>query len=144
MGEKKSQDESSGRYSDGAADVALLQRTLPQRAEDEPPDDEHERETDGMDAEEHQHQANTRHPLERRPRSHGKGEGGDGRKGAEVPFQVVIDITCETFDYEKEVSQDRITIEWVDAPAGQKAFNREWFQGSGCLRRKVMPIEYNL
>ena len=57
---------------------------------------------------------------------------------------MVLDISCEPFDYEKEIGQDRITLEWVDAPGGSKGFDREWFHGSGVTRRKVMPVEYNL
>jgi hypothetical protein len=55
-------------------------------------------------------------------------------------------VSCDTIDLMKEdTSNDRITIEWTNTPEGAaKQFRREWFQGDGMVRRKNLPIEYNI
>ncbi|KAK6101068.1 Major sperm protein isoform beta domain protein [Brugia pahangi] len=59
---------------------------------------------------------------------------------------VLMAVSCDTFDASKEdINNDRITIEWTNTPDGAaKQFRREWFQGDGMVRRKNLPIEYNL
>jgi hypothetical protein len=59
---------------------------------------------------------------------------------------VLMAVTCNTIDASSEnLSNDRITVEWTNAPDGAaKEFRREWFQGDGMVRRKNLPIEYNL
>jgi len=55
-------------------------------------------------------------------------------------------VSCDTFDAASEdLNNDRITVEWTNTPDGAaKQFRREWFQGDGMVRRKNLPIEYNL
>ncbi|KAK6101069.1 major sperm protein 2, putative cytoskeletal MSP [Brugia malayi] len=59
---------------------------------------------------------------------------------------VLMAVSCDTFDAAREdINNDRITIEWTNTPDGAaKQFRREWFQGDGMVRRKNLPIEYNL
>ncbi|KAI1691775.1 zinc-finger double domain-containing protein [Ditylenchus destructor] len=59
---------------------------------------------------------------------------------------VLMAVSCDSFDFAAENTQnDRITIEWTNAPEGAtKQFRREWFQGDCMVRRKNLPIEYNL
>jgi hypothetical protein len=54
-------------------------------------------------------------------------------------------VSCQPFDNATEATNnDRITVEWTNAPDGAaKEFRREWFQGDGMVRRKNLPIEYN-
>ena len=58
---------------------------------------------------------------------------------------VLLQVSCEPFQYENEdTNNDRITVEWTNAPAGAaQQFRREWFQSDGIVRRKNLPIEYN-
>jgi hypothetical protein len=58
---------------------------------------------------------------------------------------VLLAVSCDSFDIASEDSNnDRITVEWTNAPDGAaKQFRREWFQGDGMVRRKNLPIEYN-
>ena len=43
------------------------------------------------------------------------------------------------------MGEDRVTVEWTDAPADAgQVFNRAWFTGSGIIRRKVVGVEYNV
>nr|DAZ85801.1 TPA_exp: major sperm protein 124-3 [Enoplus brevis] len=64
----------------------------------------------------------------------------------EPKAHVNLSVTCNPFDIGNEdISNDRITIEWTDTPAGAgNKFQREWFQGSGIIRRKVINCEYNV
>uniref|UniRef100_A0A0M3HVM0 Major sperm protein n=1 Tax=Ascaris lumbricoides TaxID=6252 RepID=A0A0M3HVM0_ASCLU len=59
---------------------------------------------------------------------------------------VLMAVSCDTFNAATEdLNNDRITIEWTNTPDGAaKQFRREWFQGDGMVRRKNLPIEYNL
>ena len=59
---------------------------------------------------------------------------------------VLMAVTCNTIDPTSEsINNDRITVEWTNAPDGAaKEFRREWFQGDGMVRRKNLPLEYNL
>ena len=59
---------------------------------------------------------------------------------------VLVAVSCDSFDYTSEdVNNDRVTVEWTNTPEGAaKQFRREWFQGDGMVRRKNLPIEYNL
>lgn len=59
---------------------------------------------------------------------------------------VIVAISCDAFDTATQAgSNDRVTVEWTNAPAGSgKQFRREWFQGDGMVRRKNLPIEYNM
>jgi hypothetical protein len=59
---------------------------------------------------------------------------------------VLLSVSCEPFDNVVEATNnDRITVEWTNAPDGvSKEFRREWLQGDGMVRRKNLPIEYNL
>lgn len=59
---------------------------------------------------------------------------------------VLMAVSCEILDPATEdIANDRITIEWTNTPDGAaKQFRREWFQGDGIVRRKNLPIEYNL
>lgn len=54
-------------------------------------------------------------------------------------------ISCEPYDFINEnTKNDRITIEWANAPKnGGNKFRREWFQKDGMIRRKNIKIEYN-
>ena len=58
---------------------------------------------------------------------------------------VLLAVSCEPFDFASaDTNNDRITVEWTNAPEGAaKQFRREWFQGDGMVRRKNIPIEYN-
>ena len=57
--------------------------------------------------------------------------------------QVNLSVTCNPFDTDNEdISNDRITIEWTDTPAGAgDGLQRGWFLGSGIIRRKVVNCE---
>jgi hypothetical protein len=59
---------------------------------------------------------------------------------------VVMAVSCDAFDFASEdTSNDRITVEWMNMPEGAaKQFRHEWFQVDGMVRRKNLPIEYNL
>ena len=59
---------------------------------------------------------------------------------------VLMAVSCDSFDVASEdTNNDRITIEWTNTPEGAaKHFRREWFQGDGMVRRKNLPIEYNI
>ena len=59
---------------------------------------------------------------------------------------INIAISCDTFDPAMEnLNNDRVTVEWTNTPEGAaKQFRREWFQGDGMVRRKNLPIEYNM
>ena len=59
---------------------------------------------------------------------------------------VLLAITCNVIDTNAEsLNNDRITVEWTNAPDGAaKEFRREWFQGDGMVRRKNLPLEYNV
>ncbi len=58
----------------------------------------------------------------------------------------MLTVACEPFNFtDSDTNNDRITFEWTNAPEGvAKQFHREWFQGDGILRRKNIPIEYNI
>lgn len=59
---------------------------------------------------------------------------------------VIMAVSCEPFNAAVEdLNNDRITVEWtnIPEPAG-KQFRREWFQSDGMIRRKNLPIEYNI
>ena len=59
---------------------------------------------------------------------------------------INIAISCDAFDAGTEaMNNDRVTVEWTNTPEGAaKQFRREWFQGDGMVRRKNLPIEYNM
>uniref|UniRef100_A0A914DEU4 MSP domain-containing protein n=1 Tax=Acrobeloides nanus TaxID=290746 RepID=A0A914DEU4_9BILA len=59
---------------------------------------------------------------------------------------VVMAVSCDAFDFDSEdISNDCITVEWTNMPEGAaKQFRHEWFQDDGMVRRKNLPIEYNL
>ena len=59
---------------------------------------------------------------------------------------INIAISCDAFDPAAEnTNNDRVTVEWTNTPEGAaKQFRREWFQGDGMVRRKNLPIEYNM
>ncbi|CAJ0932379.1 unnamed protein product, partial [Mesorhabditis belari] len=58
---------------------------------------------------------------------------------------ILVAVSCNAFDVNYEdTNNDRITIEWTNAPDGaSKQFRREWFQSPKILRRKDLLIEYN-
>ncbi len=57
---------------------------------------------------------------------------------------VVLSVKCEPFDYNKDMAQDRVTVEWTEAPEDADHFSRDWFHQSRVIRRHVFPIDYNL
>ena len=59
---------------------------------------------------------------------------------------INIAVSCDAFDAATEATNnDRVTVEWTNTPDGAaKQFRREWFQGDGMVRRKNLPIEYNM
>ncbi len=61
--------------------------------------------------------------------------------------QAILEVICEPFDYQRNLlrltCEDRMTIEWTDAPSNSAQFSKGWFQSTGVVRRKVMAIEYN-
>ena len=59
---------------------------------------------------------------------------------------ALLAVSCDAFDIASEdTNNDRITVEWTNSPDGAaKQFRREWFQGDGMVRRKNLPIEYNV
>src|SRR5688572_6779821 len=59
---------------------------------------------------------------------------------------ILMAVSCEAFQYGSEdTNNDRITIEWTNAPEGAaKEFRREWFQGDGMVRRKTSPSSTTL
>ena len=58
----------------------------------------------------------------------------------------MLTVSCDSFDFAvSDTNNDRITFEWTNAPEGAaKQFRREWFQSDGMVRRKNIPIEYNV
>uniref|UniRef100_A0A914MH34 MSP domain-containing protein n=1 Tax=Meloidogyne incognita TaxID=6306 RepID=A0A914MH34_MELIC len=60
------------------------------------------------------------------------------------PIRIVI--SCDAFDPAAEATNnDRVTVEWTNTPEGAaKQFRREWFQDDGMVRRKNLPIGYNM
>ncbi|KAL3123947.1 hypothetical protein niasHT_001784 [Heterodera trifolii] len=59
---------------------------------------------------------------------------------------VNVAISCDAFDPGSEDTKgDRVTVEWTNTPdPAATAFKLEWFQGDGMVRRKNLPIEYNV
>ena len=59
---------------------------------------------------------------------------------------VNVAISCDAFDPSAEdTKSDRVTVEWTNTPDPEaNAFKLEWFQGDGMVRRKNLPIEYNV
>uniref|UniRef100_A0A914NCL8 Major sperm protein n=34 Tax=Meloidogyne TaxID=189290 RepID=A0A914NCL8_MELIC len=71
----------------------------------------------------------------------------DPPNGVLDPKEAInIAISCDAFDPAAEATNnDRVTVEWTNTPEGAaKQFRREWFQGDGMVRRKNLPIEYNM
>uniref|UniRef100_A0A914KHG8 Major sperm protein n=1 Tax=Meloidogyne incognita TaxID=6306 RepID=A0A914KHG8_MELIC len=71
----------------------------------------------------------------------------DPPNGVLDPKEAInIAISCDAFDPAAEATNnDRVTVEWTNTPEGAaKQFRREWFQGDGMVRRKNLPIEYNI
>ncbi len=62
----------------------------------------------------------------------------------ETQGDVLLDVKCRPFDYSKDVTQDRVTVEWTEAPENADKFSRDWFHKSNIHRRHVFPIHYNL
>ncbi len=58
--------------------------------------------------------------------------------------KALLEVICEPFDCQQDRCEDRVTIEWTDAPSNSAQFSKEWFQSTGVVRRKVIPIKYNL
>ncbi|KAL3100781.1 hypothetical protein niasHT_021060 [Heterodera trifolii] len=59
---------------------------------------------------------------------------------------VNVAVSCDAFDPGSEDTKgDRVTVEWTNTPdPAATAFKLEWFQGDGMVRRKNLPIEYNV
>ncbi|MFH4984099.1 hypothetical protein AB6A40_010808 [Gnathostoma spinigerum] len=59
---------------------------------------------------------------------------------------VLMAVSCDTLNAAcEDLNNDRITIEQTNTPDGAaKQFSCEWFQSNGMVRRKNLPIEYNL
>lgn len=64
----------------------------------------------------------------------------------EAKETIIMAVSCDPFNAATEnLTNDRITIEWANAPEdGSKKFHREWFQGDIMIRRRNLPIEYNV
>ncbi|KAL3111325.1 hypothetical protein niasHT_013367 [Heterodera trifolii] len=60
--------------------------------------------------------------------------------------RVRVAISCEAFDPGSEETEgDRVTVQWTNTPdPDANVFKPEWFQGDGMVRRKNLPIEYNI
>ncbi|KAL3108017.1 hypothetical protein niasHT_014023 [Heterodera trifolii] len=58
---------------------------------------------------------------------------------------VNVAIFCGAFDPGSEdTKSDRVIVQWTNAPDPAAAFKLEWFQGDRKVRRKALPIEYNV
>jgi len=60
--------------------------------------------------------------------------------------EIKMAVHCNAFDPVAEVLiDDRISLVWTNTPDDSpKEFRFEWFQGNGLLRRKNLPIVYNV
>lgn len=58
---------------------------------------------------------------------------------------ILLAVSCSAFAFgQVDTTNDRITVEWTNTPEGSdKQFCREWLEGEGMVRRKIILIEYN-
>lgn len=55
---------------------------------------------------------------------------------------ISLKVSCEAFDFEEQLSQDRVIVEWKNIP-NDGEFELKMMEGDGLFQRKTLKIEYN-